>query len=76
MGYASGDLSGIHTGNCGCRMGLPKWLLEKHRSVSKRYLESYVKPLRFIHCHHHYGINGRFLAAPVAILGRYHERQA
>ena len=74
--YASGDLNGIHTNNCECRVGLLKWWLKKHRGVSKWYLESYVKSFQFAHNHHHYGVNGRFLAALAAILDQYPERQA
>ena len=63
-----GDLNGIHTNNCECRVGLLKWWLKKHRGVSKWYLESYVQSFQFVHNHRHYGVNGRFLAALAAIL--------
>ena len=76
MGYASGDLNGIHTNNCECRVGLLKRWLKKHRGVSKWYLESYVKSFQLVHNRRHYGVNGRFLAAPAAILDQYPGRQA
>ena len=49
---------------------------KKHRGVSKWYLESYVKSFQLAHNRRRYGVNGRFLAALVAILDQYPGRQA
>ena len=74
--YASGERNEIHTNNCECRVGLPKWWLKKHRGLSKWHPAFYAMSFQFVHNHRHYGLDGRFVAALAMALDQFEGRQA
>ena len=74
--YASVYNNEIHTNNCECLVGLPKWWLKKHQRVSKQNLNLYAKSYEFIRNHRHCDDAGRLLAALSVALGTYQGREA
>ena len=50
---------------------MSKWWLKKHCGISKWHLTFYTKSFQFVHNHHHYGLNDRFVVMLAIILDRF-----